>query len=94
MTRTYAPIRQPEFTQLDLEMSFVEQDDVLEVVESLLVALVPTVTPHKQLLSPFPRLTYAEAMARFGTDKPDLRYGLELVEISDSDGRLRLRCLH
>ena len=75
--------RQPEFTQLDLEMSFVEQDDVLEVVESLLVALVPAVTPHKRLLSPFPRLTYAEAMARFGTDKPDLRYGLELVDISD-----------
>ena len=78
--------RQPEFTQLDLEMSFVEQDDVLEVVESLLVALVPAVTPHKRLLSPFPRLTYAEAMARFGTDKPDLRYGLELVEISDLVG--------
>jgi aspartyl-tRNA synthetase len=78
--------RQPEFTQLDLEMSFVEQDDVLEVVESLLVALVPTVTPHKRLLSPFPRLTYAEAMARFGTDKPDLRYGLELIEISDLVG--------
>ena len=75
--------RQPEFTQLDLEMSFAEQDDVLEVVESLLVALVPAVTPHKQLLSPFPRLTYAEAIARFGTDKPDLRYGLELVELSD-----------
>jgi aspartyl-tRNA synthetase len=75
--------RQPEFTQLDLEMSFVEQDDVLEVVESLLVAMVPAVTPHKRLPSPFPRLTYAEAMARFGTDKPDLRYGLELVEISD-----------
>jgi aspartyl-tRNA synthetase len=75
--------RQPEFTQLDVEMSFVEQDDVLEVVESLLVAMVPAVTPHKRLLSPFPRLTYAEAMARFGTDKPDLRYGLELVEIND-----------
>jgi aspartyl-tRNA synthetase len=75
--------RQPEFTQLDLEMSFVEQDDVLEVIESLLIALVPAVTPHKRLLSPFPRLTYAEAMARFGTDKPDLRYGLELVEIND-----------
>jgi aspartyl-tRNA synthetase len=75
--------RQPEFTQLDLEMSFVEQDDVLEVVESLLVAMVPAVTPHKRLPSPFPRLTYAEAMARFGTDKPDLRYGLELVGISD-----------
>jgi aspartyl-tRNA synthetase len=75
--------RQPEFTQLDLEMSFAEQDDILAVVESLMTALVPAVTPHKRLLSPFPRLTYAEAMARFGTDKPDLRYGLELVDISD-----------
>jgi aspartyl-tRNA synthetase len=75
--------RQPEFTQLDLEMSFAEQDDVLEVVESLMTALVPEVTPHKRLTSPFPRLTYAESMARFGTDKPDLRYGLELVDISD-----------
>jgi aspartyl-tRNA synthetase len=75
--------RQPEFTQLDLEMSFAEQDDILEVVESLLTALVPAVTPHKRLISPFPRLPYAESMARFGTDKPDLRYGLELVELSD-----------
>jgi aspartyl-tRNA synthetase len=75
--------RQPEFTQLDVEMSFVEQDDVLEVIESMLVAMVPAVTPHKRLLSPFPRLTYAESMARFGTDKPDLRYGLELVELTD-----------
>jgi aspartyl-tRNA synthetase len=75
--------RQPEFTQLDLEMSFVEQEDILEVVESLITALVPAVTPHKRLLAPFPRLTYTESMARFGTDKPDLRYGLELVDISD-----------
>lgn len=75
--------RQPEFTQLDLEMSFAEQDDILEVVESLMTALVPAVTPHKRLISPFPRLTYAESMERFGTDKPDLRYGLELVDISD-----------
>jgi aspartyl-tRNA synthetase len=75
--------RQPEFTQLDLEMSFAEQDDILEVVESLMTALVPAVTPDKRLMSPFPRLTYAESMARFGTDKPDLRYGLELVDISD-----------
>jgi aspartyl-tRNA synthetase len=74
--------RQPEFTQLDVEMSFAEQDDILEVIESLLTALVPAVTPHKRLMAPFPQLTYAESMARFGTDKPDLRYGLELVDIS------------
>jgi len=76
--------RQPEHTQLDIEMSFVEQDDILNLVEELFTALVPAVTPHKQLISsPFPRLTYDEAMARYGTDKPDLRYGLELVDVSD-----------
>jgi aspartyl-tRNA synthetase len=75
--------RQPEFTQLDLEMSFAEPDDILEVVESLMTALVPVVTSHKRVISPFPRLTYAESMARFGTDKADLRYSLELVDISD-----------
>ena len=73
--------RQPEFTQLDVEMSFVEQEDVLELIESLMTDLVPAVTPHKRLISPFPRLTYAEAIARFGSDKPDLRYGLELVDV-------------
>jgi aspartyl-tRNA synthetase len=75
--------RQPEFTQLDLEMSFAEQDDILAVVESLMTVLVPAAAPHSRLISPFPRLTYAEPMTRFGTDKPDLRYGLELMDISD-----------
>jgi aspartyl-tRNA synthetase len=74
--------RQPEHTQLDMEMSFVEQDDVLRLIESLFTALVAEVTPHKQVLSPFPRLTYAESMERFGTDKPDLRFGMELVNLS------------
>ena len=71
--------RQPEFTQLDLEMSFVEQDDVLEVVESLYTAIIPKISP-KAMVTPFTRLTYDEAMARFGSDKPDLRYGLELKD--------------
>lgn len=75
--------RQPEFTQLDLEMSFVEQEDILNLIERLLVELVREVTPHKRLVTPFPRLTYAEALERYGTDKPDLRYALELVNISD-----------
>ncbi len=76
--------RQPEFTQLDLEMSFVTRDDVLELVEGLFTALVPAVAPWKRLLaSPWPRLTYTEAMERFGTDKPDLRFGLELSTVSD-----------
>src|SRR5262249_15282052 len=75
--------RQPEFTQLDMELSFVEQEDILELIERLMTALVRTVTPHKRLITPFPRLTYAEALARYGSDKPDLRYGLELVDVGD-----------
>jgi aspartyl-tRNA synthetase len=76
--------RQPEFTQLDLEMSFVERDDVLDMVEGLFTALIPAVAPHKRLLaSPWPKLTYTEAMERYGTDKPDLRFGMELVDVSD-----------
>ncbi len=75
--------RQPEHTQLDLEMSFVEQEDILDLVERLFSALVAEVVPHKRVLSPFPRLTYAESMARYGTDKPDLRFGMELVDLSD-----------
>jgi aspartyl-tRNA synthetase len=76
--------RQPEFTQLDLEMSFVHRDDVLELVEGLFTAMLPEVVPHKRLLaSPWPRLTFNEAMERFGTDKPDLRFGMELSDLSD-----------
>jgi len=71
--------RQPEFTQLDLEMSFVEQNDVLEVVESLYSEIIPKISP-KLVVTPFTRLTYDESMARYGTDKPDLRYGLELKD--------------
>ena len=73
--------RQPEFTQLDIEMSFVEQDDVLAVAEEILVALWQLV--GYDVATPLPRMTYAEAMARFGSDKPDLRMGLELVECTD-----------
>ena len=74
--------RQPEHTQLDLEMSFVEQEDILQLIEELFTQLVRQVTPHKQVISPFPLLTYDEALARYGTDKPDLRYSLELVDLS------------
>ncbi len=70
--------RQPEFTQLDIEMSFVDQDDVLAVSEEVLVALWRLI--GVELPTPFPRMTYAEAMARFGSDKPDLRMGQELVD--------------
>jgi aspartyl-tRNA synthetase len=70
--------RQPEFTQLDIEMSFVEQDDVMELMEAVLAAMWELVGVDIAL--PIPRMTYAEAMRRFGSDKPDLRFGLELVE--------------
>jgi len=76
--------RQPEFTQLDLEMSFVQREDVMALIEDLFSRMVAQVTPHKRLLaSPWPRLTYQEAMDRYGKDNPDLRFGLELVDISD-----------
>jgi aspartyl-tRNA synthetase len=76
--------RQPEFTQLDLEMSFVEREDVMQITEDLFTQLVEFVVPHKRLLaSPWPRLTYEEAMNRFGKDNPDLRFGMELVDITD-----------
>ena len=75
--------RQPEHTQLDLEMSFVEEDDVLGLIEELYTALIETVTPDKRILRPFPRLTYADSMAAYGTDKPDLRFGMEMADLSD-----------
>jgi aspartyl-tRNA synthetase len=74
--------RQPEFTQLDLEMSFVDEATVMEFVERMAIAVSRAVTPERPLLeTPFPRFTYAEAMERFGSDKPDLRFGLELVDL-------------
>ncbi len=76
--------RQPEFTQLDLEMSFVHRDDVLDMVEGLFTALIPAVIPEKRVLSPFPRLGHAEALDRYGSDKPDLRFGMELVNLTDA----------
>jgi aspartyl-tRNA synthetase len=76
--------RQPEFTQLDLEMSFVQREDVMRLTEDLFTQLVATVVPQKHLLSsPWPRLSYQEVMKRFGKDNPDLRFGLELQDITD-----------
>ena len=75
--------RQPEFTQLDLEMSFVTREDVMALIEELMIGIVEECSDRRLLTKPFPRLTYAEAMARYGTDKPDLRFGMELVDISD-----------
>ncbi len=75
--------RQPEFTQLDLEMSFAEQEDILSLIERLYTEMIETLTPEKKLTKPFPRLTYREAMDKYGSDKPDLRYGMELANLND-----------
>jgi aspartyl-tRNA synthetase len=75
--------RQPEFTQLDVEMSFVDREDVMQLTEDLFTALVPAVSNKKVLYQPMPRLTYAEAMAHYGSDKPDIRFGMLLTDISD-----------
>ncbi|MBU0704342.1 MAG: aspartate--tRNA ligase [Chloroflexi bacterium] len=75
--------RQPEFTQLDLEMSFVEREDVMTLAEELMIGIVETCSDRELLAKPFPCLTYQEAMSRFGTDRPDMRFGMELVDISD-----------
>src|SRR6185295_3213574 len=71
--------RQPEFTQLDLEMSFVNREDIMSLIEGMFTAMVEALVPEKHLLSkPWPRLKYQEAMDRFGKDSPDIRFGLEL----------------
>jgi aspartyl-tRNA synthetase len=75
--------RQPEHTQLDIEMSFVTQEDILRLVEELFTSLVETIKPEFKIIKPFPQLTYTEAMQRYGSDKPDLRYGLELADLTD-----------
>ena len=75
--------RQPEFTQLDLEMSFVEEADVLALIEELYTSLVETITPDKKLLKPFPRVTYNQVMSKYATDKPDLRFDMEMTDVTD-----------
>ena len=80
--------RQPEFTQLDLEMSFVDREDVMSLTEELFTAMVEELLPEKRILAkPWPRFTYTEALDRFGRDDPDIRFGMELKDISDlADG--------
>ena len=75
--------RQAEFTQLDLEMSFAEQEDILTLIEELYTELIETIMPDKKLTKPFPRLTYRDALDRYGIDKPDLRYGMEMTNLND-----------
>ena len=76
--------RQPEFTQLDLEMSFVDSDDVRALIEGMLVELIESASDMTIQQRPFPVLTYQEAMERYGIDRPDLRYGMELVDLTDA----------
>ncbi len=75
--------RLPEFTQLDLEMAFADHEDVISLMTDLYAALIQTVRPDKRVPLPVPRFSYAEAMARFGSDKPDIRFGLEIADVSE-----------
>ncbi|HLY65242.1 MAG TPA: aspartate--tRNA ligase, partial [Chloroflexota bacterium] len=74
--------RQPEFTQIDLEMSFVEREDVMDLVEGMYTRIAETCSSRKLLAKPFPRYSYEEATRRWGSDKPDLRFGVELIDLS------------
>ncbi len=79
--------RQPEFTQLDMELSFVEREDILQLIEGLMTAIVEQVSDKQLLFKPFPRIPFREIMEKYGSDKPDLRYDLSAVDISDLAGK-------
>ena len=85
--------RQPEFTQLDLEMSFVEREDILQLTESLMIGMVTAAAAEGKRIrtTPFPKLSHAQALENYGTDRPDLRYGLQLVNLSEIAGRSNFR---
>ena len=83
--------RQPEFTQLDVEMTFVQESDVMELIEELYVELSQRNSNKRILKRPFPRLTYEESMDRFGSDRPDLRFGLELHDVSKAFAETEFR---
>lgn len=75
--------RQPEFTQLDIEMSFIEEEDILNLLEDLFISLVEKLRPDLKFNKPFLRIPFAEALNKYGSDKPDLRFGLEISDLSD-----------
>ncbi len=80
--------RQPEFTQLDLEMSFVERDDVMQLMEELATSIVNVITPEKRLIAePFPCIRYQDSLEQYGTDRPDIRFDLRAIDISQIAGR-------
>ncbi len=82
--------RQPEFTQLDLEMSFVQADDIMAIIDGLMARMAKQILDI-ELKTPLPRMTYDEAMERYGHDAPDLRFGMELVDVSDLAGQSEFR---
>jgi aspartyl-tRNA synthetase len=75
--------RQPEFTQLDIEMSFIQEEDILNLVEELFVSIVEKIKPEFKISRPFQRVSFSEALEKYGSDKPDLRFGLEISDITD-----------
>lgn len=79
--------RQPEHTQLDLEMSFVEEEDILNLMEELFTAMVENVAPGKRVIKPFPRINYRDALEKYGSDKPDLRFSMEMRDLTDIAGK-------
>jgi aspartyl-tRNA synthetase len=84
--------RQPEHTQVDIEMSFVTEEDVLSTVERVVTRVAKEVVPEQPIFrEPFPRLTYEEALDRYGSDKPDIRFGMELVDLSEAVGEVDFR---
>ena len=83
--------RQPEFTQLDIEMSFVERDDIINLIEELVIGMVKTAAVIPLASEQFQRLSHAEALERFGTDRPDIRFGLELISLADIVGNSAFR---
>jgi aspartyl-tRNA synthetase len=79
--------RQPEHTQLDIEMSFVDEEDILQLMEELFTGLIEKVKPDKRVIKPFPRINYKDAMEKYGSDKPDLRFGMEMRDLTDISGQ-------
>ncbi|MDX2160724.1 MAG: aspartate--tRNA ligase [bacterium] len=79
--------RQPEFTQLDIEMSFVQRDDIMALIETLMTEIAENVAGKSPMYKPFPRITYADAMEKYGSDKPDLRYDLAAIDVTDLAGK-------
>ncbi|HEX9896575.1 MAG TPA: aspartate--tRNA ligase [Dehalococcoidales bacterium] len=75
--------RQPEHTQLDIEMSFVDEEDILQLMEELFTGLIEKVKPDKRVIKPFPRINYKDAMEKYGSDRPDLRFGMEMRDLTD-----------